>query len=83
MVSREAHPWIYDRSDGMSCGYDVWVGHINRLQLYRTWNRQALGEHNVMYFLDTDAGCHDYGAPKGCWFLILFLFLNGFVLFFF
>lgn len=57
MVSREAHPWIFNRSDGLSCGYDVWVAHILRLQQYRTWNRQALGETSWMYFLDIDAGC--------------------------
>jgi hypothetical protein len=60
-----AHPWIYARSDGLSCGYDVWVGHINRLQLYRTWNRQALNERSFVYFLDTDAGCHDFGGTVG------------------
>ena len=65
MVSREAHPWIYNRGDAFDCGYDVWVGHINRIQLYRTWNRQVLGEKSWMYFLDTDAGCHDFGGNTG------------------
>lgn len=61
-VSREAHPWVYARGDALSCGYDIWIGHINRLQLYRTWNRQDAPnfETSWMYFLDTDAGCHKY-----------------------
>ena len=64
MVSREAHPWIYDRADGLACGYDVWVGHQNRLQVVRTWNRQLLGEKSFTYWLDSDALCRDYtGTP--------------------
>jgi hypothetical protein len=65
MVSREAHPWVYARGDAFDCGVDIWVGHINRLQLARTWNRQALGETSWMYFLDQDSGCHDYGGTTG------------------
>lgn len=63
MVSREAHPWIYDPAiQQLACGYDVWVGHINRIQTIRTWNRIAdFGETSIPYFLDSDASCHVFG----------------------
>ncbi len=65
MVSREAHPWIYARGDALDCNMDIWVAHINRMQLVRTWNLQVLGSTSWMYFLDQDAGCHNYGGTVG------------------
>lgn len=78
MLSREAHPHIFNRGDSLSCGYDIWMAHINRFPPAITWDRQAnYGEQSWVYFLDSDASCRVPGecakllapfvsAAKGC-----------------
>ena len=58
MLTREASPWITDRADSISCGYDIWVAHVQRFPPDFTWDRQANhGETSWFYSLDTDNNC--------------------------
>lgn len=66
-VSREAHPWIYNRGDSLSCGYDIWIAHINRFPPAITWDRQKnFGESSFIYFLDSDANCQTGAYARRC-----------------